>query len=127
MFWARGALFLTLMAAPSVHAASDVRAKFDGVYEGAAMPVPAMGPAGCPTFTLSDVWITKGFFKKSVAAMGPVVEGFITDEGYVSAFLTRPGHQRSALDGRLEDGVLSAGFIESDSGCVWVVHLRRRL
>jgi hypothetical protein len=37
--------------------------------------------------------------------------------------MTRPGHQAAALDGRLEDGVIAAGFIESESGCVWVIHL----
>ena len=122
----RIAILLALTASVPVHAASNVSAKFDGVYEGAATPVPIAGAEGCTAFTLTEISISAGFLKTAKGTPGPMVSGLITEQGYVAAFLTRPGHQRSPLAGRLEDGVISAGLIESDSGCAWIVHLRRR-
>jgi hypothetical protein len=122
----RGALLVPLFALSAAHAASNVSAKYDGSYEGAATPALPMRTAGCPAFTLNGIAISNGFLKTPQGEAAYAVSGFITEEGYVSAFLARAGHVRSALDGRMEDGVISAGFIESDSGCAWIVHLRRR-
>jgi hypothetical protein len=56
----------------------------------------------------------------------PIASGFITEEGYFAAFITRPGHQRTPMDGRLVDGSIIAGIMEGDSGCAWVIHLDRK-
>lgn len=119
------AAFLVLVSF-SVEAASNVSAKYDGIYEGAATPAPGLGTANCLAFPLTDVRLEKGFFKAARAGSNVSISGFITEEGYVSAHMARAGHQRSPLDGRLEDGLIVAGFIEFDSGCSWVVHLRPR-
>lgn len=121
----RIAVLLALVAPGGAHAASNVSAKFDGTYEGAATPAPAISAAGCKPFIVSDIAISAGFLK-SPKGSGLTVSGFVTEEGYVSASLARAGRPSYPLDGRLEDGVISAGFIEVDSGCIWIVHLRRR-
>lgn len=121
--WTIGA-FLAL-AGPA-QASSNVSARYDGKYDGVAELVPYMGPANCSGFVLPTVSIEKGFLKVAGRDAQIAISGFVTEEGYVSAFMTRAGHDRSALDGRLEDTIIAAGFIETDTGCVWTVHLTRQ-
>ncbi len=120
--------FVLVLASVSAEAASNVSSKYDGVYDGAATPAPDMGAANCSAFVLRDVKLEKGAFKPGTTEGGASlsVGGFITEEGYVSAYMMRPGHLRAPLDGRLDAGVIVAGFIEPDSGCIGVVHLRAR-
>jgi len=119
-------LTFLLLVAGTAQAASNVTTKFDGIYTSSAEPAPAMGAAGCPAFSLGEVNISRGFLRTTPAPDRPVVTGFITEEGYVAAYVTRPGHSRSAMDGRLDEGVIVAGFIEGDSNCMWVVRLTPR-
>lgn len=114
---------MTLLVAGTAQAESNVSNKFDGVYQGNAMPVVGMSTSACPELQLPEVTIAKGFLKSAKDPSQPAVSGFITEEGYVAAFMARAGQQRSAMDGRFEAGVISAGFIEATSGCMWVVHL----
>lgn len=108
----------------TANAASDVSAQFDGVYAGTAEPAPAMGRAGCGAFQIPSVTIAKGFFQTTSGAQ-PSVTGFVTADGYVSASLTRPGRPRLALDGRLEGDTISAGLIDAEDNCYWVVRLTK--
>lgn len=117
----------TLLAvAGAAQASSNVSGRYDGRYVGAAEPVPGMGPASCTGFTLGTISIEKGILRVPGRGSGIGVSGYITEEGYVSAFMTRAGHEKSALDGRLQDDVIVAGFIEKDTGCAWTVHLTRQ-
>ena len=104
-------------------AASNVTNKYDGVYTGTAQPAPGTEVKGCLMFSVGDVTIARGFLRTPKGADLPFVTGLITEEGYVAAFMARPGHARAAMDGRFDEDQIVAGFIEEDSGCVWVVHL----
>ncbi len=117
-----------MLASVSAEAASNVSSKYDGVYDGDATPAPNMGAANCSAFVLRDVKLEKGAFKPGATEGGASlsVSGFITEDGYVSAYMMRSGHLRAPFDGRLDAGVIVAGFIEPDSGCIWVVHLQAR-
>jgi hypothetical protein len=123
LFFGIGAL---LVVAGSAQASSNVSGRYDGRYDGSAVPVAGMGPASCTGFSLATISIEKGILKVPRGGAGIAISGFITEEGYVSAFMTRAGHERSALDGRLQDDLIVAGFIEKDTGCVWTVHLARQ-
>lgn len=114
-----------VVSSAHVGATSDVSAKFDGTYAGSAVPAPNMGGSGCTAFAIHEVSIIKGILRSGRDQAQPKTEGFITAEGYVSAFMTRAGHLRSPLDGRLENDVIVAGFIELDSNCHWIVKLAR--
>jgi hypothetical protein len=118
--FARGLLVIT---AGTVHAGSDISSKFDGRYAGTAEAASGIGARGCSSFTLGDVVIAQGFLRAARTDNQPSVSGFITEEGYVAASMSRPGHMRSAMDGRLVEGVIVAGFIEADTNCAWVVRL----
>jgi len=117
------ALGLLVITAGTVHAGSDISNKFDGRYAGAAEPASGIGAQGCPSFTLSEIVIAQGFLRAAPTDNQPSLSGFITEEGYVAASVSRPGHMRSAMDGRLVEGVIVAGFIEADTNCAWVVRL----
>jgi len=123
LLWAL--LVLATVASPAA-AASNVTQKFDGVYAGSAQPATSVGTPDCSSFALAEVTIAGGFFKAPQNVDAPIITGFITEEGYVAAYLGRPGHQRAAMDGRFDNGEIVAGFIEPDSGCAWVVHLALR-
>lgn len=120
-----GAVVLTcaLALASEALAASNVSARYDGVYTGKAFPTPGMSAPTCQPFEIPRVTIAKGFFGAGTASDDIRISGFITEEGYVSAFMTRPGGQKYPLDGRLEDGRISAGFLEPAAGCAWIVEL----
>jgi hypothetical protein len=122
MSYLRTAFAFLLVFAGTAQAASNVSSKFDGSYSGTAEPAPAMGAAGCGRFSL-DVTITRGILRAAPLSAPYIISGFITEEGYVAAYLTRSGHVRSALDGRWDEGVIVAGFIEADSNCMWVLRL----
>jgi hypothetical protein len=120
-----GACLMTF-SAHAVNAASDVSARFDGVYAGSAEPAPAMGRTGCGVFPVAPVTIANGFFQTAAdAAQASITAGFITADGYVSAYLTRPGRPRFAMDGRLDGQIIIAGFIDTDENCYWIVRLTK--
>lgn len=116
---------IALIASP-VLAASNVSAKFDGIYAGEAKPAPLKSAPACASIPIAEVRVAKGFLSVSKNPEHLTVTGLITAEGYVAAFLTRPGHSRSPMDGRYEENTIIAGLIESDSDCSWVVYLTRR-
>lgn len=118
-------LSLALGVAEVAAAASNVSSKYDGVYSGAAMPARTGVQSECAEFAVGNITIAGGIFK-SPASQFPKVSGFVTEEGYVASFLTRSGHGRSAMDGRIVDGVIVAGLIEEDSGCMWTVRLEKQ-
>lgn len=126
MRWLMYAPLLVTTMVASAQGASNVSAKFDGIYEGEATPAVALEQAGCSAFAAGEVVIANGILKSRKTDGSPTITGFITEEGYVAAFMTRAGHQRSAMDGRHENCVIGVGFIESDSGCAWVVHLQQK-
>lgn len=113
------ALAFLLTAAASAHAASNVSPKFDGSYTAVVEVVPWMstGPA-CGPFPLSDVTISKGVIATAS------VRGFITEEGYLEASIVLPGGVSTPLNGRLDNGEISAGVIDTKSGCAWLVRLK---
>lgn len=121
-----GVIVITCIIAAPAWAASDVSPKFDGVYLGAAAVVSGMGVAACAPFDVGEVTISRGFVKPGTDAALPRISGFITEEGYLAAVMTRSGRPTFPLEGRLEDGVIVAGFIDTTENCYWTVHLRRR-
>lgn len=120
---ARIITFAILLTAAPAFAGSNVSPKFDGRYAGSAQPVAGMSRDGCEPLDLKDVSIAKGVLRSAANAGGPTVGGFITEECYVAGRMARPGGKQYSMDGRLEDGVITAGFIEAESGCAWIVHL----
>ncbi|MHB1205527.1 MAG: hypothetical protein ACYCZX_08170 [Rhodospirillaceae bacterium] len=115
-----------LLPAVGALAASNVSAKYDGVYSGQAVTVPAMSTGACPSFDIGPVTIAKGFLRSEKAPNQPAVNGFITEEGYLQASLVRPDGTKKPLDGRLENGIISAGLIDGVAGCAWLVELHLR-
>jgi hypothetical protein len=113
---------LTALSAPA-GATSNVSSRYDGIYSGEATPAPDMGASSCASFSIGQVVISKGFLRTPKSADQPAIRGLITEEGYVAAWMTRPGYKRLALDGRLEANVISAGYIDEAQNCFWVVHL----
>ncbi len=107
-------------------AASDVSARYDGRYSGSAKPVPNMGSSECRAFAIDGVKVEKGFFLSSGASAQPAVKGFITEEGYVAAWMARPGGMAYAMDGRLEGSTIIAGYIDSAANCYWTVYLAKQ-
>ena len=107
-------------------ATSNVSARFDGIYDGEAVPAPEMGNPECLSFRVDGMVIRQGIFHSTSGAEQPVIGGFITEEGYVSARLARASHKAFPMDGRLEDGIIVAGFIAADEDCDWVLRLQRR-
>lgn len=108
------ALLLSLLAAPAF-GFSGVSSAFDGVYLGAVRA----SAGGCPAFDIGRVTISKGALKSETGE--PAISGFITEEGYVQATLSRNGNT-GPLDGRLDNGMISAGYM--DGTCAWIVELR---
>ena len=115
--YALAALSLTVSA--STWAASNVSPKFDGTYTAIVETVPWMstGPA-CTPFPLGDIAIAKGILTTAS------VRGFITEEGYLEASIALPGGGTTPLNGRLDNGEISAGAIDPKSGCAWLVKLK---
>lgn len=111
---ASAVLLLSLIAAPAI-AASGVTSAFDGNY----MAAVRASSGGCPAFDIGQVTIKNGALRSAPGE--PAISGFITEEGYVQATMNRNG-TTSALDGRLEDGMISAGYM--DGTCAWVVEMR---
>jgi hypothetical protein len=109
---------------PTVLASSNVTAKFDGDYAGVAEAMPDTDKPECRSFAIGNVTITKGFIHTPTVPGQSLVSGFITEQGYVTGRLKRPDHQAGAMDGRLVEGVIVAGFIEDETGCVWIVRLK---
>lgn len=109
--------------AASAYGASNVSSKYDGVYSGAAEPVTGMGAPNCPAFVIADVTIASGFLRTPQTTGQPTLSGFITEDGYLSAYLARPGRPRFPMDGRLENQTITAGFIDTEDNCYWIVRL----
>ena len=107
-------LLLSLIAMPAL-AASSVTSAFDGNYLAAVRS----SAGGCPAFDIGAVTIKNGALQSAPGE--PVISGFITEEGYVQATLNRNGAS-GALDGRLDDGMISAGY--RDGACAWIVEMR---
>lgn len=112
-----------LLPAAGALAASNVSARYDGVYSGQAVAAPAMSTGACPSFDIGPVTITKGFLRSEKAPDRPSITGFITEEGYIQASMTSPDGTKKPLDGRLENGTISAGLIDAAGGCAWLVEL----
>ena len=117
-------LACALMLATEAVATSNVSARYDGIYTGKAFPTPGMSAPTCQPFEIPRVTIAKGFLRAGATSDEIRISGFITEEGYVAAFMTRPGGQKYPLDGRLEDGRISAGFLEPAAACAWIVELK---
>ncbi len=101
-----------LLPAVGALAASNVSAKYDGVYSGQAVTVPAMSTGACPSFDIGPVTIAKGFLRSEKAPNQPAVNGFITEEGYLQASLVRPDGTKKPLDGRL----VVTGLVQLQAG-----------
>jgi len=110
-----------LCAGTAANAASNVTAQFDGIYAGTAQPTPAFG-SGCEAFVIDNVKIVNGFLTSTGDAGHRAVRGFITEEGYVAAYM-QDRDKRYAMDGRLVEGVIVAGFIVDTPPCAWVLRL----
>ena len=111
---ASAALLLCLISAPAL-ATSGVSSAFDGVYLGAVRSAAG----DCPAFDIGRVTISGGALHSEPGA--PIISGIITEEGYVQATLNRDG-SAGALDGRLNNGMISAGY--KNGSCAWIVELR---
>jgi len=120
-----GVVAFAVMTAAAAQAASNVSAKFDGRYAGIAAPAP-LSPVACSTLQFDHLAISGGFVSTPRGGSDPISSGFITEEGYFTAIITRPGHRPTPMDGRLVDGTIIAGVMECDSGCAWVIHLERK-
>ncbi len=107
-------LLLCLASAPAL-ASSDVSSAFDGVYLGTIRS----SAGNCPAFEIGHVTISQGALHSEPGA--PAISGIITAEGYVQATLARDGVS-GPLDGRLENGVISAGY--KSGACAWIVEFR---
>lgn len=107
-------LILCLASAPAL-AASGVTSAYDGVYLAAVRT----SAGGCPAFDIGRVTISQGALHSEPGA--PAINGFITEEGYVQATMDHDGVS-GALDGRLADDMISAGYMAG--GCSWIVELR---
>lgn len=113
----RAAVLLALLAAPAWAASGDFTG-FDGTYVGSA--TPSTGAADvCAPFDLGRVTIDRGTLHSQPGA--PIVSGFVTEDGLVRATMTR-GSAYGAMDGRVKDGIISAGY--ADDRCAWTVELR---
>ena len=109
------ALLLLCLASAPAFAASGVTSAFDGVYLGAVRSTAG----DCPAFDVGRVTISQGALRSAPGA--PIISGIITEEGYVQATMNRTGIP-GALDGRLDSGMISAGYMEGN--CAWIVELR---
>jgi len=117
------ALLLSL-ASPSVYAASNISAKFDGTYHAAVEAVPWMNSgSSCGSLVVETVNIKNGLVSAAARDVPGAIRGFITEEGYLEATIMSPEGRSGALNGRLEDGMLSAGAIDQNAGCAWLVKL----
>ena len=115
-----------LIISAATQAATNVSAQYDGVYTGVAKPNPAVSVAGpCAPFTINKVTIRQGNLKSDAVTTAAAINGIITEDGYVQAKMALPGGAPSEFDGRLTGSTISAGFIESSSGCAWLVELKR--
>ncbi|MHB1206441.1 MAG: hypothetical protein ACYCZX_12795 [Rhodospirillaceae bacterium] len=122
---AAAVMFISLHAPYPSWGANSISANFDGVYGGQATVNPALSSGSCGPFSMGKVIISKGNLRTEAKPDMPWVTGFITDDGYVQGSMARPGGARSPLNGRLKDGTISAGFIESASMCAWLIELKR--
>jgi hypothetical protein len=126
------AIFAALSIAAGAQGATDVSAQnvsaqYDGVYLGVAKPNAALSTATAPCvpFVIGKVTIARGNLKADTAASAAAINGIITGEGYVQATMAFPGGVKSPLDGRLENGLITAGFLDAGSGCAWLIELKR--
>jgi hypothetical protein len=118
------ALVAGISATPA-YAASDVSPIYDGIYEGLATPVPWMSAPACTSHRFEDIRIRAGIVKLAATPARPGMAGFITEEGYLSAFMVLSDNRRFPMDGRQEDGAIVAGAIDDKSGCAWIVNLAK--
>ncbi len=114
-----------LMWSAVADATSDISARYDGLYRGAAAPVPGFGAAVCPSFAIDSLRIERGLFKVSGSLDQPTFEGFITAEGFISGFFYRDRAKRQTFEGRIQDSHFSAGFIDEAAGCAWTANLTK--
>ncbi len=115
------ALFTIIAAAvlSTAQAASAVSSKFDGQYNGVAVPSPGASALACQGFALAPVSISQGAL--SSEGVGAHVEGFVTEEGFVTGKLTRPGKNPSTFEGRFVNGKFAGGVIDDTERCSWTV------
>lgn len=122
-------LICALSSANASQAASNVSARFDGVYSGWAIQTPGMSLPSCSPFQITRMTIAQGFLRSDEGIDQPIttglITGLITEEGYMAGFMARPGGVKHDLDGRLENDIISAGFIETETSCAWLVELSR--
>ncbi len=114
-------LMLASAWAATSYAASDVSPRFDGVYSGTLAPLAWMSQRTCAEIALR-VEVRNGFFARG-ALLVPSVNGFVTDEGFVTGRLHRQDSKTLAFEGRIVEGELSAGAIDEEAGCYWVATL----
>ena len=123
--WIAAAVTAVVFSPRLVQAADVVSAKFDGVYTGQATVNPALSAGSCEPFSVGKVVIIQGNLRTEAKPHMPWLTGLITEDGYVKGSMARPGGARSALEGRLSGGTISAGFIEAASMCAWLIELKR--
>jgi len=70
--------------------------------------------------------ITSGTLRSRKAPDQAFILALVTEEGYVTGTMIRPGGRRYPLDGRIDGDTMVAGSIEEDAGCDWVLQLTRQ-
>ncbi len=112
---------LAVLAATSVMAAGNVSPAYDGTYTGQAVPAPAMSSPACNAFPLAPVTITQGSIRSGGG--GAALQGFVTQDGFVTGHLDRPGKPRMVIEGRFTGGDFSGGAVDDTTACAWTVKL----
>jgi hypothetical protein len=110
-------------AAVAANAASDVSDRFDGRYSAEIRIAQGMSGPGCPSLLAAPISIEKGIFKAT--GNMPSFKGFVTDEGFMTGQLVRPGQNSLLFEGRFSDGVFSGGLIDEAAKCAWLVTLHK--
>ena len=83
-----------------------------------------LNPLRCAPFAVDRVSISNGHLQSPAGE--PAIKGFITEEGYLSASMTGPNMKEAAMNGRLQDDTIVAGYIDDAQKCEWVVKLRKQ-
>ncbi len=124
------------IATSAAFARSGVSPRFDGRYSGDIVP-SAISKGVCPSDGIvTDMRVVNGNIQRARViadtGAGPTwqLQGFITEEGFVSGKAQMPTGRMAPFEGRVEQAngiggtaILSGGIVDDATGCSWLVRL----
>lgn len=123
---------LMVLMAGSALAYSGVSPKYDGRYQGALTPATDSDPRKCGAVSITEFTVRGGYVRppaKVANTANIVFDGFVTEEGFVTGHFRTPNGPRSQFEGRMvqEGGgtLLSGGLTDDQSGCAYLMELRK--